>query len=163
MSHARIDFAGGWPEKRIMRRLAILIVSGVLLASCVSSDQRRSQPSPWPLAARPAHWKGERVELEGLVVWESETSGLYRSYEDYCARKEGRGGTAIAADWGRVRGITERDNRRLAIVLATFRDRIWRENPDGTILISTRAPGPGALEDISLLRWLSRPMPDCAD
>ena len=95
------------------------------------------------------------MEVRGLVVWEFENLGLYRSHRHYCEGASWDGGGAIYAEWGEAESIDRSDSRRMAIVRGIFRNHV------GSIIISTGAPGPGPLEDIRLVRWVSGRLPAC--
>ena len=143
------------------RVLMTAVVFG--LAGCATVSQNRApagpaKVNPASLAAAPATWDGREVEIVGLLVWQFENVGLYQSYGAYC-----RGGekVAIAVDWQNWPGITRADNRRQVIVRGIFRNRYGTAQPNGQIVISNGAPGPGPLEPGSVVRWLSAPAKPC--
>jgi len=47
------------------------------------------------------------------------------------------------------------------LVRGTFHNRYGVAQPDGSIVISNGAPGPGPLEPGSIVRWLSLPDKPC--
>ncbi|MEA3079296.1 MAG: hypothetical protein QOF05_704 [Sphingomonadales bacterium] len=114
--------------------------------------------NPASVAAAPDQWDGREVEMVGLLVWEFENQALYQSYGAYC-----RGGenAAIHAQWEQWPGVTRKDSRRRVVVRGTFRNKVGMRQPDGSILVSNVAPGPGPLEPGYVVRWLSPPSKPC--
>src|SRR6185369_5932511 len=114
--------------------------------------------NPASLANAPQQFDGRQVEVTGLLVWEFENLGLYQSYGAYC-----RGGekAVIYVDWGHWPGVTKADSRRQVIVRGTFRNRGGVAQPNGSILISTGAPGSGPRGPGNIVRWLSRAAKPC--
>ena len=144
---------------------AILLGSAAIaLSACAAIRDSRpmadriARVNPASVAASPAAWDGREVEMVGLLVWEFENLGLYQSYGTYCRRGEK---TAVYVPWDSWAGVTRADNRRRVIVRGTFRNRVGVTQPDGSIVISTGAPGPGPLEPGVVVRWLSAPLKSC--
>jgi hypothetical protein len=138
-----------------------------LLAACATSHQAFTSPqagaviakiNPASIAASPGTWDGREVEIVGLVIWESGSSGLYQDYGTYCRAAES---AAIYANWGEWPGVSKRDSRRRAIVRGVFRNRVGVKQPDGSTLTLAEAPGPGPLEPGVIVRWLSKPQRPC--
>ena len=145
--------------------LKLIVLAAVALSPSACATTRRSgggndivHINPASLANAPQQFDGRQVEVTGLLVWEFENLGLYQSYGAYC-----RGGekAVIYVDWGHWPGVTKADSRRQVIVRGTFRNRVGVAQPNGSILISTGAPGPGPLEPGNIVRWLSRPAKPC--
>ena len=137
------------------------IVASLSIAGCATRPgprDRIAHVNPASVAASPAEWDGREVELVGLVVWEPDSLALYQSYAAYC-----RGGerTAISADWRVWPGVTRGDNRRRVIIRGVFRNKVGVKQPDGSILLSNAASGPGPLEPGHVVRWLSPPAKPC--
>jgi hypothetical protein len=133
----------------------------LLLAACVTRPQegaRIAKVNPASIAASPATWDGREVEIVGLVVWESGSSGLYQDYGTYCRGAEH---AAIYAAWEQWTGLSKKDSRRLAIVRGLFRNRAGIKQPDGSVPVLAGAPGPGPLEPGVIVRWLSKPERPC--
>jgi hypothetical protein len=137
-----------------------LAAGAFLLAACVTSPHASSAPkvNPASIAASPGTWDGREVEIVGLVVWETGSSGLYQDYGTYCRAAES---TAIYARWEQWPGVSKKDSRRRAIVRGVFRNRVGIKQPDGSKLILAEAPGPGPLEPGVIVRWLSKPRRPC--
>jgi hypothetical protein len=138
-----------------------------LLAACVTGPHETTSAQAGPgiarvnpasIAASPGTWDGREVEIVGLVVWETGSSGLYQDYGTYCRAAES---TAIYARWEQWPGVSKRDSRRRAIVRGIFRNRVGVTQPDGSKLILAEAPGPGPLEPGAIVRWLSKPRRPC--
>ena len=144
-----------------MRRvLAIVLLLGV--SGCAHRPARdRQNPTVEGIASHPELWDGRYVELQGLVVWEVHNVGLYRSYRDYCRGESLSRRTAIYVQWQSSSGLVRGDNRRMAVVAGIFRHRTMVALPDGTITVSTGAPGPGPLEEARIVQWVSEPLPSC--
>lgn len=141
----------------------VLIAAAVTLSACASirSPARGDgivRINPASLAADPARWDGRQVEVVGLLVWEFENFGLYQSYGAYC---RGADKAAIHVQWGQWPGVSRKDNRRRLVVRGIFRNRVGAPQPNGAILISNAAPGPGPLEPGQVVRWLSPPLKPC--
>lgn len=141
----------------------VLIAAAITLSTCaaIRIPERGDgivRINPASLAAEPARWDGRQVEVVGLLVWEFENLGLYQSYGAYC-----RGGekAAIHVQWSQWPGVTRKDSRRRVIIRGTFRNRVGVAQPDGSILVTNAAPGPGPLEPGHVVRWLSRPAKPC--
>jgi hypothetical protein len=146
-----------------MMRLAFAITLILPLVACatapgLSSRNEPAKANPATIATTPAAYDGHEVEIVGLLVWQFENLGLYQSYGAYC-----RGGekVAIAVDWHNWPGVTKADNRRLVMVRGTFRNLYGTARPNGEIVISNGARGPGPLEPGSVVRWLSAPKQPC--
>jgi hypothetical protein len=140
-----------------------LITATIALSTCASirTHERGDgivRINPASLAADPARWDGRQVEVVGLLVWEFENLGLYQSYGAYC-----RGGekAAIHVQWSQWPGVTRKDSRRRVIIRGIFRHKVGVAEPDGSILITNAAPGPGPLEPGRVVRWLSPPAKPC--
>jgi hypothetical protein len=145
-------------------RLAVslgVIVAPLLLVACVTSRQAvpaMAKVNPASIAASPGTWDGREVEVVGLVVWESGSSGLYQDYGTYCRGAEK---AAIYAHWDEWPGVSKRDSRRRAIVRGIFRNRVGGRLPGGGSLVVAEAPGPGPLQPGAVVRWLSNPQRPC--
>ena len=142
-------------------KIILWTVASLAIAGCATRPAQRDRiahVNPASVAASPAEWDGREVEMVGLVVWEFESLALYQSYAAYC-----RGGehTAIYADWRVWPGVTRGDNRRRVIVRGVFRNKVGVKQPDGSILVSTGAEGPGPLDPGYVVRWLSPPLKPC--
>jgi hypothetical protein len=139
----------------------LLIAATVTLAACATRPGPRdtiAHVNPASVAASPAEWDGREVEMVGLLVWEFENLAFYQSYGAYCRAGER---TAIYVDWRAWPGVTRGDNRRRVIVRGVFRNRVGVKQPDGSILVSNAAAGPGPLEPGHVVRWLSPPLKPC--
>lgn len=142
-----------------MKRFSLL-ATGLLLAACATvrgSSDVYAHVNPASIAAAPASWDGKKVEIVGLLVWDHGNLGLYQSYGAYC-----RGGehTVIYADWNGWPNVSQADNRRQVIVRGIFRNQQAAAQPSGSAPLST-PPGPGPLEPVSVVRWLSAPLKPC--
>jgi hypothetical protein len=138
-----------------------VIGAALLLVSCVTRPQTGpsiARVNPASIAASPGTWDGREVEIVGLVVWESGSSGLYQDYGTYCRGAEK---AAIYAHWDEWPGVSKKDSRRRAIVRGVFRNRVGGKLPGGGTLIVAEAPGPGPLEPGTVVRWLSKPQRPC--
>ena len=137
-----------------------IVLAAAFLAGCASASSPIgiAKLTPAQIAAEPARWDGREVEVTGFMSWEFENFGLYESNDAYCDCSEK---AAIYVEWPAVSGATKADNRRLVMVRGTFRNRVGVKQPNGQILISTGAPGPGPLEPGMVVRWLSDPLPPC--
>ncbi len=136
-----------------------------LLAACTTIPQpinrihpinRIAKVNPASIAAAPATWDGREVEIVGLVIWESGSSGLYQSYGTYCRGAER---AAISVPWDKWPGVSPKDSRRRAIVRGVFRNGVALPQTDGSTAILTGGPGP--LEPGVIVRWLSNPERPC--
>jgi hypothetical protein len=133
------------------------------LAACATAPvpSRPAGPAkvnPATIAATPAAYDGHDVQVVGLLVWEFERLGLYQSYGAYCREGEK---SAIAVEWETWPGVKRTDNRRLVMIRGIFRNRYEVAQPNGEIIISNGAPGPGPLEPGAVVRWLSPPKKPC--
>ena len=143
-------------------RLVILIAAAsVTLVGCATTSRPRdtiAHVNPASIAASPAEWDGREVEMVGLLVWEFENLGLYQSYGAFC-----RGGerTAVYVNWHNWPGVTRSDSRRQVMVRGVFHNRTSVTQPNGSILITNAAPGPGPLEPGQVVRFLSAPLKPC--
>jgi hypothetical protein len=140
---------------------AFLVAAATLLAACVTSPQAGSaiaKVNPASIAASPGTWDAREVEIVGLVVWESGSSGLYQDYGTYCRGAEK---AAIYAPWEQWPGVSKQDSRRRAIVRGVFRNQLGVKQADGSTPAVTGAPGPGPLEPGVIVRWLSKPERPC--
>lgn len=137
-----------------------VLAAAILLSGCALRGDTDNVPrlSPAEVAAAPATWDGRVIEVTGLMAWEFENVGLWEAHESYCRRVEK---SAITVDWDKWPGITETDARRLVTIRGTFRNIVNVKQPDGTMVISTGAPGPGPLEPGVVVKWGSEPLPDC--
>jgi hypothetical protein len=143
------------------RQMTLMAAATFMLAACATPSRPRdtiAKVNPASIAASPAEWDGRQVEMVGLLVWEFENQALYQSYGAYC-----RGGenAAIHAQWEQWPGVTRKDSRRRVVVRGTFRNKVGMRQPDGSILVSNAAPGPGLLEPGYVVRWLSPPSKPC--
>ena len=132
-----------------------------MLAGCATTPRPRdtvARVNPASVAAAPAEWDGRQVEMVGLLVWEFENLGLYQDYGTFC-----RGGerTAISVDWRNWPGVTRADSRRRVVVRGVFHNKVGVPQPNGSIMVSNAAPGPGPLEPGQVVRWLSPPRKPC--
>jgi hypothetical protein len=149
-------------EGRVRAAKCILwTVASLTVAACATRPGQRdgvAHVNPASVAASPAEWDGREVEMVGLLVWEFENFALYQSYGAYC-----RGGerTAIYVDWRNWAGVTRGDNRRGVMVRGVFRNKVGVKQPDGSILLSNAASGPGPLDPGHVVRWLSPPAKPC--
>ena len=144
-------------------RSIILVTVLAGLASCSVIRERPQAPTvarvnPASIAAAPAAWEGRQVEMVGLLVWEFEHLALYQSYGAYCRAAER---SAIYVDWSKWPGVTRADSRRRVVVRGTFRNRVGVTQPDGNLIVSNAASGPGPLEPGAVVRWLSAPEKPC--
>ena len=142
-------------------RSTLLTVGSLMIAACVTRSAPRDRiahVNPASVAASPAEWDGREVEMVGMLVWEFENLALYQSYGAYCRGAEK---AAIHVRWEQWPGVTRKDSRRRVIVRGIFRHKVGVAQPDGSILISNAAPGPGPLEPGHVVRWLSRPLKPC--
>jgi len=138
-----------------------VIEAAFLLTACATSMQTGpgiAKVNPASLAASPGTWDGREVEIVGLVVWESGSSGLYQDYGTYCRGSEK---AAIYAHWNDWPGVSKADSRRRAIVRGIFRNHVGGKLPGGGALVVAEAPGPGPLEPGTVVRWLSKPQRPC--
>jgi hypothetical protein len=147
----------------MMKHPTLIALTLLSLSACATTRGLTGQSgpvkiNPASLAANPAAYDGRQVEVVGLVVWEFERLGLYQSYGAYCRGAEK---SAIAVDWHSWPGVIKVDNRRMALLRGTFRNRYGVANPGGSIGISNAAPGPGPLEPGTIVRWLSLPDKPC--
>ena len=136
-------------------------VASLTVGACATRPGPRdgvAHVNPASVAASPAEWDGREVEMVGLLVWEFENLAFYQGYGAYC-----RGGerTAIYVDWHNWAGVTRADNRRRVMVRGVFRNKVGVKQPDGSILLSNAASGPGPLEPGHVVRWLSPPAKPC--
>jgi hypothetical protein len=136
-------------------------VASLTVAACATRpgpSDGVAHVNPASVAASPAEWDGREVEMVGLLVWEFENLAFYQGYGAYC-----RGGerTAIYVDWHNWAGVTRGDNRRRVMVRGVFRNKVGVKQPDGSILLSNAASGPGPLEAGHVVRWLSPPAKPC--
>ena len=141
-----------------MKRLVSM--AALLLGGCTTGIASDSLPrlTPAELAAAPTVWHAREVEVTGLIAWEFENVGLWENYESYCRHAEK---SAITVDWDEWAGVTQADTRRLVTIRGTFRNIVHVKQPDGTIIISTGAPGPGPLEPGVVVKWRSQQLPNC--
>lgn len=142
---------------------SILLIAAMALsvAACAIRPGTRdaiARVNPASVATAPAEWDGREVEMVGLLVWESENLALYQGYGAYCRAGER---TAIYVDWRAWSGVTRSDNRRQVMVRGVFRNKVGVKQPDGSIIVSNAAAGPGPLEPGHVVRWLSRPRKAC--
>lgn len=140
-----------------------VLAAGLALASCSVVRERPradavARVNPASIAAAPAQWDGRQVEMIGLLVWEFEHHALYQSYGAYCRAAER---SSIYVDWSKWPGVTRSDSRRRVIVRGTFRNLQGVAQPDGRLVISNAAPGPGPLEPGGVVQWLSAPEKPC--
>jgi len=144
-------------------RSLVLLSTATLASGCSPTPHvDRQQPSVSEIASAPFVWHGRQVQLTGILVWETHNVGLYRSYRDYCRGRPLRRRTAIYVKWQEVSGVTRADNRRMVVVSGIFRNETMTPLPDGTIILSTGAAGPGPLENVRILRWLSSSLAPCS-
>ena len=144
---------------RLVRTLPMLtLLAGCATATNTSRTAGPTKVNPASIAANPAAFDGREVEVVGLVSFEPEHHGLHQSYGAYC-----RGGekTAIYVDWTKWPGVTRADNRRDVVVRGTFRNSQGNAQPNGAVLVSNAAPGPGPLEPGAVVQWLSKPAKPC--
>jgi hypothetical protein len=144
-------------------RNALLLMSCLLVVGCSmnSSVTRPNGPAkvnPSSLAADPAAYDGKDVQVTGLLVWEFEHQGLYQSYGALCRGAEK---SAIYVEWEKFPGVTKSDTRRMVTVRGRFHNWQGGTQPNGQVLISNAAPGPGPLGEGSVVRWLSPPEKPC--
>ncbi|HEV8408381.1 MAG TPA: hypothetical protein VGQ34_10650 [Sphingomicrobium sp.] len=138
-----------------------VVAAALFLVGCATNLQTGpaiAKVNPASIAASPGAWDGREVEIVGLVVWESGSSGLYQDYGTYCRGAEK---AAIYTHWDEWSGVSKRDSRRRAIVRGIFRNRVGGKLPGGGTLIVAEAPGPGPLEPGAVVRWLSKPQRPC--
>jgi len=138
-----------------------LAAATIALAGCATLSKPRdaiAHVNPASVAAAPAQWDGRQVEMVGLLVWEFENLALYQDYGTFC-----RGGehTAIYVNWHDWPSVTRADSRRRVVVRGTFRNRQGVTQPNGAVLLSNAAPGPGPLEPGQVVHWLSAPAKPC--
>jgi hypothetical protein len=141
----------------------LLTGAALTLAACASVRDRGpgdgiARVNPASVAASPAAWDGHQVEMVGLLVWESEDLGLYQSYGAYCRGAEQ---AAISVAWPGWQGVSRADSRRRVVVRGIFHNRVGAKQLDGSIMVSTGAPGPGPLEPGGVVRWLSPRLKPC--
>ena len=147
-----------------MTRTMLLAIAALGLPGCAAlrpatdATAGVARVNPASIAADPARYDGRHVELTGLLIWDSEDRGLFQSYGSYCRRGDR---VALHVDWTQWPGVTPADNRRQVIIRGIFRNRVGVRQPDGSIAVSTGAPGPGPVEPGTVVRWLSRPMKPC--
>lgn len=144
-------------------RTIITAAAALAVAGCATQPGPRPRSgvvhvNPASVAAAPAQWDGRQVEMVGLLVWEFENLGLYQDYGAFC-----RGGerTAIYVNWHDWPGVTRKDSRRRVVVRGVFHNGPQVSAPNGTIVVTNAAPGPGPLEPGSIVRWLSPPAKPC--
>jgi len=137
----------------------------LVLSGCASLGVNRPagpiKVNPSSIAANPAAYDGREVEVVGLFVWDggnalNKRSGLYQSYGAYCRDAEK---AAISANWANWAGVSQADNRRMAMVRGVFRNRYATSGPN--VVISDGAIGPGPLEPAVIVHWLSGPEKPC--
>ena len=141
----------------------LLTGAALTLAACAGMRDRGpgdgiGHVNPASVAASPAAWDGRQVEMIGLLVWESDSLGLYQSYGAYCRGAEQ---AAISVAWPSWPGVSRADSRRRVVVRGIFHNRVGVKQPDGSIMVSTGAPGPGPLEPGGVVRWLSPRLKPC--
>jgi len=141
--------------RKVRSALSVVAVA-VALTGCATLPRPRdtvAHVNPASIAASPAEWDGRQVEVVGLLVWEFENLGLYQDYGTFC-----RGGerTAIYVNWHNWPGVTRADSRRQVVVRGTF-----HSGPNGTIVVTNAAPGPGPLAPGRVVRFLSKPAKPC--
>ena len=141
--------------------VSLVAAATIMLAGCATISKPRDRVAtvnPASVAASPAEWDGRQVEMVGLLVWEFENLGLYQDYGTFC-----RGGehTAVYVDWHNWPGVTRADSRRRVVVRGVFHNRTSVTQPNGSILVTNAAPGPGPLEPGQVVRWLSPPAKPC--
>lgn len=148
-----------------MSKIMLVIAAAAVLPGCATLRTLKqgdgiARVNPASIASAPAEWDGREVEMIGLLVWESDTLGLYQSYGAYCRRGEQ---SAIHVDWTQWPGVSRADSRRRAIVRGVFRNRTGAALPGGgaTAASGVSGPGPGPLEPGAVVRWLSAPMKPC--
>ena len=109
------------------------------------------------LNASPATWDGKLVEVVGVASRRFENLGLYSSFDEYCSHSAHR--IAIYVQWDEVRDFRPSHEGRQLLVRGVFRNENGTERPtaDGMVqvTISTGAPGPGPLTDVSIIKRLS--------
>jgi len=106
------------------------------------------------LNAHPERWHGQRIQVTGLVIAEFENVGLYADWGAYCPRTPRP--DAIYVSWDEVSNFPQSHQRRFATVRGTFRNLNGVEQKVGgqiEMMISTGAPGPGPLEEVTIIRW----------
>ncbi|HKC03191.1 MAG TPA: hypothetical protein VKC17_07795 [Sphingomicrobium sp.] len=140
--------------------VSVTAMATIMLAACATISKPSdtiARVNPASVAASPAEWDGRQVEMVGLLVWEFENLALYQDYGTFC-----RGGerTAIYVDWHSWPGVTRADSRRRVIVRGVFRNRKLVQ-PDGSLIVTSAAPGPGPLEPGQVVRFLSPPAKPC--
>ena len=142
---------------------SVSVIAGatIMLAACATTSKPRStiaHVNPASVAASPGEWDGRQLEMVGMLVWEFENLGLYQDYGTFC-----RGGerTAIYVNWHNWPGVSRADSRRRVIVRGIFRNRHGVTQPNGAVLLTNAAPGPGPLEPGHVVRFLSRPAKPC--
>lgn len=143
------------------KRMILIATVASALAACAITPKPRdtiAKVNPASIAASPAEWDGRQVEMVGLLVWEFENLALYQDYGTYCRAGER---TAIYVNWHNWPGVTRGDNRRQVMVRGVFHNRQGVTQPNGTILLTNAAPGPGPLEPGGVVRFLSRPAKPC--
>ena len=143
------------------RSVLLVAAATIMLAACATTSRPRdtiAHVNPASVAASPTEWDGREVEMVGLLVWEFENLGLYQDYGTFCRAGER---TAIYVDWHNWPGVTRADSRRRIIVRGIFHNRQGVTQPNGAILVTNAAPGPGPLEPGRVVRFLSRPAKPC--
>lgn len=144
---------------RIVRYLPILtLLAGCTTSSKLAAPAGPAKVNPASIAANPALYDGREVEVTGLLVWGFEHYGLHQSYGAYCRQSEK---TAIYVSWEKFTGVTKADSRRMVTVRGIFHNWQGEVKPDGELLLSNAAPGPGPLEPGAVVRWLSKPAKPC--
>ena len=132
-----------------------------LLIGCVSQPPEESRFAPVAiseLVADPARWDGQMVIVSGVGVHMFEHHGLYPDLRSACA---GQRGPAVFARW--TDAVLPPNTMREGRFRGTFRNDQGVVKPDGSVLVSNAAPGPGPLSDIEVVEWTSASMTSCAD
>lgn len=144
--------------QRLVLLPALALLTGCAAGTSVVRTAGPAKVNPASIAANPAAYDGREVEVVGFLVYEFEHHGLHQSYGAYCRAGEK---TAIYASWERWPGVTRADNRRQVVVRGRFHNLQGVVQPNGKLLLSNGAPGPGPLEPGYVVRWLSAPSKPC--
>lgn len=141
------------------RSLYFGVFLGSALVGCTSVPDTEIGPPHVEIAdlvAAPEKYDGMRIRIEGWAVRSFEDYNLYPSRAAACDR---RGKSInVGAEWDDSH-LPYRSMRK-GVFDATFRNKLLRSQPDGSIVIST-AMSFGPLEDIRLVEWKSASSPTC--
>jgi hypothetical protein len=140
-------------------KTALTLITIAFVAGCTTVTPTHSafqRVTVRELHDHPDRWDGRKVEVSGIAVRQFENYGLYEPVSDPCAEEP----VGIFVAWDDT-FLPYKTNRR-----GTFRGVFTTENgkvqPNGDIVITNAAPGPGPLKDVAVVKWDGPPLKRCS-